>query len=74
MGDDGHEDLLGCRGAGSAPLAGPSQLERRLRGDPLAGRERPAGLGDAGRGLWIVNQLCDLVQVRGGVVRLHVGV
>ena len=32
--------------------------------DPLAGRERPAGLHDGGRGLWIVNHLCDLVQVR----------
>jgi len=40
-------------------------------GDPLAGRERPDSLGLGGRGLWIVNQLCDLVQVRGGVVRLH---
>ena len=40
-------------------------------GDPLAGRERPESLGFGGRGLWIVNQLCDLVQVRGGVVRLH---
>jgi len=34
--------------------------------DPLAGRERPAELRDGGRGLWIVNHLCDLVQVRSG--------
>jgi anti-sigma regulatory factor (Ser/Thr protein kinase) len=40
-------------------------------GDPLAGRERPSSVGLGGRGLWMVNQLCDLVQVRGGVVRLH---
>lgn len=34
--------------------------------DPLAGRERvPAGQ-SGGRGLWIVNQLCDLVQIRSG--------
>jgi anti-sigma regulatory factor (Ser/Thr protein kinase) len=43
--------------------------------DPLAGRERPAGLHDGGRGLWMVNHLCDLVQVRsspaGTVVRLR---
>jgi anti-sigma regulatory factor (Ser/Thr protein kinase) len=30
---------------------------------------------EGGRGLWLVNQLCDLVQLRssaaGGVVRLH---
>lgn len=43
--------------------------------DPLAGRER-APLGDGGgRGLWLVNQLCDLVQLRssrdGNVVRVH---
>jgi anti-sigma regulatory factor (Ser/Thr protein kinase) len=41
--------------------------------DPLAGRARPESVGGGGRGLWIVNQLCDLVQVRGGVVRLHMG-
>jgi hypothetical protein len=45
--------------------------------DPLAGREWPAPAGGAGRGLWLANQLCDLVQVRssGGeaVVRLRVG-
>lgn len=43
--------------------------------DPLAGRRRPSDLHGTGRGLWIVNQLCDLVQVRGStagtVVRLH---
>ncbi|HEX7168568.1 MAG TPA: sensor histidine kinase [Acidimicrobiales bacterium] len=44
--------------------------------DPLAGR-RPARRDDIrGRGLWIANHLCDLVQVRtsptGSVVRLHV--
>jgi anti-sigma regulatory factor (Ser/Thr protein kinase) len=43
-------------------------------GDPLAGRERPDSLGGGGRGLWIVNQLCDLVQVRRGMVRLHMTV
>ena len=44
--------------------------------DPMAGRERPALDRDGGRGLWMVNQLCDLVQLRsfpsGAVVRLHV--
>jgi anti-sigma regulatory factor (Ser/Thr protein kinase) len=42
---------------------------------PLVGREKPAPDTDGGRGLWLVNQLCDLVQVRtnesGSVVRLH---
>jgi len=43
---------------------------------PLVGRERPS-LSDApGRGLWLVNQLCELVQIRsserGTVVRIHI--
>jgi anti-sigma regulatory factor (Ser/Thr protein kinase) len=43
--------------------------------DPLAGRRRPMTEEYGGRGLWLVNQLCDLVQVRtsagGSVVRAH---
>lgn len=42
--------------------------------DPLAGRIRPAVEQLGGRGLWLANQLCDLVQIRSGsdgtVVRL----
>lgn len=41
--------------------------------DPLVGRRRPGPLQPDGYGLWIVHQLCDLVQVRssarGTVVR-----
>ena len=44
--------------------------------DPMAGRVRPVPERDGGRGLWMVNQLCDLVQLRsfpdGAVVRVHV--
>jgi len=47
-----------------------------LIADPLVGRENPAVDRLGGRGLWMANQLCDLVQVRSGasgtVVRLHV--
>lgn len=32
--------------------------------DPLAGRLRPKPQQAGGRGLWLVNQLCDLVQIR----------
>jgi anti-sigma regulatory factor (Ser/Thr protein kinase) len=43
--------------------------------DPLVGRRRPSLQSGGGRGLWLANQLCDLVQIRaldnGGVVRLH---
>jgi anti-sigma regulatory factor (Ser/Thr protein kinase) len=34
--------------------------------DPLAGRARPSASQENGRGLWLVNQLCDLVQLRSG--------
>ena len=57
---------------------GTAICEVRDRGrldKPLAGRARPElGEGD-GWGLWLANQLCDLVQLRtlpdGNVVRLH---
>jgi anti-sigma regulatory factor (Ser/Thr protein kinase) len=43
--------------------------------EPLVGRVVPPPDALGGRGIWIVNQLCDLVQVRssreGTVVRLH---
>lgn len=42
---------------------------------PLVGRERPEPLLLEGRGLWLVNQVCDLVQIRssadGTVVRVR---
>ena len=44
--------------------------------DPLAGRQRPAPDPGDGRGLWFVNQVCDLVQIRSlagrTAVRLHI--
>jgi anti-sigma regulatory factor (Ser/Thr protein kinase) len=43
--------------------------------DPLAGRRRPRPEQTGGRGLWIVNQVSDLVQIRSRpgstVVRVH---
>jgi anti-sigma regulatory factor (Ser/Thr protein kinase) len=43
--------------------------------EPLVGRVFPAPDQWSGRGLWLANQLCDLVQIRsaptGSVVRLH---
>ncbi|HZJ06352.1 MAG TPA: sensor histidine kinase [Nocardioidaceae bacterium] len=42
--------------------------------DPLVGRDLISGHAENGRGVWMANQLCDLVQVRstsaGAVVRL----
>jgi anti-sigma regulatory factor (Ser/Thr protein kinase) len=47
----------------------------RLRTSPLVGRAMPDDTTQGGRGLWIVNQLCDLVQIRslprGNVVRVR---
>lgn len=44
--------------------------------EPLVGRIRPDVFQEGGRGLWLANQLCDLVQIRSGeagtTVRLHV--
>lgn len=43
--------------------------------EPLVGRLRPGIAQPGGRGLWLANQLCDLVQIRSGAhgttVRLH---
>ncbi|WP_405680681.1 sensor histidine kinase [Streptomyces sp. NBC_00868] len=44
--------------------------------DPLAGRRRPAlASANGGRGLWMIHQLCDLVEIRacadGLTLRLH---
>lgn len=42
--------------------------------DPLAGQQRRAAI-ERGHGLWVVNQVCDLVEVRTGqagtTVRMH---
>lgn len=46
--------------------------------DPMVGRLRPRPHRENGRGIWLANQLCDLVQIRsdpdGTVVRLHLQV
>jgi hypothetical protein len=43
--------------------------------DPLVGRRRPDPHITSGRGLWMINQVCDLVELRAGptgtTVRLH---
>jgi anti-sigma regulatory factor (Ser/Thr protein kinase) len=43
--------------------------------EPLIGRNPPTANKSSGRGLWVVNHLCDLVQIRstpmGSVVRVH---
>jgi anti-sigma regulatory factor (Ser/Thr protein kinase) len=46
--------------------------------EPLVGRERPQPDQTRGRGLWVANQICDLVQIRSGgqgtTVRLHMSI
>jgi len=51
--------------------------DRGLVADPLIGRRRPDPGADGGAGLWIANQVCDLVQIRstaqdGTTVRVHI--
>ncbi len=70
-------------GGGAGRLMAWSEPDRVLcevadRGwidQPLAGRVRPAPALETGRGLWLANQLCDLVQIRsspeGSRIRLH---
>ena len=50
-----EDDALVCEVADGGHIA-----------DPLAGRELPPPNQLRGRGLWLVNQLCDLVQLRSG--------
>lgn len=49
--------------------------DRGVIEDPLVGRDLLDELSEDGRGIWMANQLCDLVQVRSGaagtVVRLY---
>jgi len=53
-----------------AEVTDPGRIE-----EPLVGRVRPEISQEGGRGLWLANQLCDLVQIRSGAggttVRLH---
>lgn len=39
--------------------------------NPLAGRRRPGPTATHGRGLWLIHQLCDLVELAPGALRLH---
>ena len=49
--------------------------DKGMLDEPMVGRERPAQAQSGGHGMWMANQLCDLVQVRsfphGSAVRLH---
>lgn len=52
--------------------------DQGLLADPLTGRRRPdPRAATGGRGVWIMHQLCDLVEIRatapGLVLRLHIG-
>ena len=52
--------------------------DRGRIGEPMVGRVKPTPQQWSGRGLWLVNQLCDLAQIRsdasGSVVRVHMQV
>jgi anti-sigma regulatory factor (Ser/Thr protein kinase) len=70
-------------GTGTARLAvTPDHLvcevvDRGVIKEPFAGLLPPPRIGEGGYGLWLVHQLCELVQVRSGpfgsVVRMHIG-
>ncbi len=77
-GGSGAIRLWSTAGAGAGAGAGVV-AEIRDGGhlaDPLAGRRRPAlASAEGGRGLWMIHQLCDLVEIRasdcGFTLRLH---
>ena len=70
----GHGTIAVWGGVGSAVL---EVRDEGVIRDPLVGRLKPRADGCRGRGLWLVEQLCDLVQIRSGpegtVVRAHTG-
>lgn len=60
-----HEDWLVCEFHDAGHIA-----------DPLVGRVRPAAGQSGGQGMWLVQQVCDMVQIRtdadeGTTIRLH---
>lgn len=52
--------------------------DRGVISDPLVGQRRPAANALAGHGLWLVHQLCDVVEVVSGeggtTIRLHMAI
>ncbi|MFJ3979375.1 ATP-binding protein [Streptomyces sp. NPDC090021] len=74
-GGKGTLRLWTAAGAGAGVVA--EIHDGGLLADPLAGRRRPSlTSAHGGRGLWMIHQLCDLVEVRatehGLTLRLHV--
>ncbi len=69
----GGEGMLRMWRAGEMLLC--EVADRGHMKDPLLGRVRPGADALSGRGLWIVNHLCDLVQIsssaQGSQVRMH---
>jgi anti-sigma regulatory factor (Ser/Thr protein kinase) len=64
-------------GAGTLVLwhePGAVTVEIRDRGrlaNPLAGRRRPKAMASGGRGLWLIHQLSDLVELAPGLLRMR---
>lgn len=62
-----HDDISGTV---TCEVAGPGRII-----DPLAGRHCVPASAEGGHGLWLVNHLCDLVQLRshttGTTIRVH---
>ena len=83
VGELAANTLRHTRGSGSVRVwaeAGEVVCEVRDSGhiqDALAGRRYPATDAGRGHGLWVVHQVCDLVEMRtspaGTVFRLHMG-
>jgi anti-sigma regulatory factor (Ser/Thr protein kinase) len=71
-----HGGGVGCFRSWTEPGALVVEVsDRGVIEDPLVGRDLLHDLAENGRGVWMANQLCDLVQVRSGrtgtVIRLY---
>jgi anti-sigma regulatory factor (Ser/Thr protein kinase) len=73
-----HGGGMGVLSVWTEPDALVAEVEDRgLIEQPLTGRLKPAPSQEGGRGLWMANHLCDLVQIRSGpegtTIRLRMG-
>lgn len=59
----GHGTIWAWREDGDAVV---EVADAGLIEEPLVGRRKPLPAQDGGRGLWLANLLCDLVQIRSG--------
>ena len=75
---DGEADVTNCNALREVLEAEVAKQPSTLIIDPQAGQRRPGPDATGGHGLWLVYQVCDLVEVRsdetGTTIRMHMGI